>query len=109
LDDTGEQVPMARRAVSGAWTVRQTEDEVRAVNQRAKGQQAAAAEPSAKSPAGTARAGVDPDTAAATRELEVALGTRVEIRRQGAAGQVVIHFYSEEELNGIYDHLTRGA
>ena len=53
-------------------------------------------------------ASVDPTVhTAAVAALEEALGTRVEIRRRGEGGQLVLHFYSEEELNAIYKRLTK--
>lgn len=36
------------------------------------------------------------------------LGTRVEVIRQGAGGRLVIHFYSEEQLESIYQALAHG-
>lgn len=38
-----------------------------------------------------------------------ALGTRVELVRSGAGGRLVIHFYSDEQLQSIYDGLTRSS
>jgi ParB family chromosome partitioning protein len=39
-----------------------------------------------------------------------ALGTRVKlVRSRGGGGRLVIHFYSDEELQGIYEALARGA
>ena len=52
--------------------------------------------------------GLDPDTAAAVRELESVLGTRVAIRRRKEGSELVLFFYSEEELAALYDRLTRG-
>ncbi len=108
LDDPARQLSVAHRAIAGGWTVRQIEAEVRLITQPTPAPNAA---PPATAVAGTSgRPGqddsVDPDTAAAAAALEEALGTRVEIRRRGAGGQLVLHFYSEEELSGLFDRLV---
>ncbi len=46
-----------------------------------------------------------PELKAVESALRDLLGTRVEIRTKGRGGQIVIHFYSEEELEGIYNLL----
>ena len=47
----------------------------------------------------------------AEKELESqfrqALSTKVRLRRQGEGGRLVIYFYSEEELEALYDHIVR--
>ncbi len=49
----------------------------------------------------------DVHTRAAEEQLHLALGTRVEIVRKGKGGRVQIAFKSEDELQRIYEHLTR--
>lgn len=44
---------------------------------------------------------IDPELLALTEKLEQALGTKVDIKRSGRAGQIMIKFYSDEELNGL--------
>lgn len=100
LAEPADQLAMARRVVAEEWTVRRTEEEVRVAVDRPAG---GAAVPRRRK--GQAQA-LDPDTMAAVRDLEGALGTRVELRRRGAGGQVVIHYYSEEELAALYDRLV---
>jgi ParB family chromosome partitioning protein len=99
IEDPEAQLAAARRAIAGGWTVRRTEAEARRMSERAAG-------PRNRKRRTDRPTALDPDTAAAQRALEEALGTRVEIRRSGDGGQVVIHFYSEEELAAIYDHLA---
>jgi len=45
-----------------------------------------------------------------TRALEArfreALGTKVQLKRSGAGGQITIHFYSEEELQALYEYIV---
>lgn len=48
-----------------------------------------------------------PETAALENELRSSLGTKVELFRSRKGGKVVIHFYSEEQLQGICDALLR--
>ncbi len=49
---------------------------------------------------------VDPYLDSLANELKGRLGTRVEIRRRGSGGSIVIHFYSDQELDRILDLLT---
>jgi ParB family chromosome partitioning protein len=91
------QALLAERAASEGWTVRRVEAEARAASGDA---------PAAPPLAPSGGPVLDPDTADAVRTLESALGTRVEIRRRGAGGQLVVWFYAEEELAALYDRLT---
>ena len=47
-----------------------------------------------------------PNTQAIEDALRAALGTRVKLFRSAKGGRLVIHFYSEEQLSGLYDLLT---
>jgi ParB family chromosome partitioning protein len=51
-----------------------------------------------------------PETLPQTRALETrfreVLGTKVNLTRSGEGGRIVIHFYSEEELDAIYQHIV---
>jgi ParB family chromosome partitioning protein len=38
--------------------------------------------------------------------LKRSLGTKVEIRKKGNQGRIVIHFYSDQELDRLLDHLS---
>lgn len=100
LNDPSAQIATAKRALLDGWSVRRTEAEVRRLIEPL----VAAAAPPPRDPA-AAGAPADADTRAAAQALEGALGTRVEIRRKGDAGQVIIHFYAEEELTALYDRL----
>jgi ParB family chromosome partitioning protein len=103
VSDEAEQLRFARRAITESWTVRRTEAAVREWSERM------ADGPAAGSAASTRDASPresDPDTLAAARALEEALGTKVEIRRAGGRGRLVIHFYSEEDLSALYDRLV---
>lgn len=48
----------------------------------------------------------DPETRAMENRIAAALGTKVEIRRHGGAGQITIKFFSNEELNVIVDQIS---
>lgn len=55
----------------------------------------------------SARARVkSPDASALEHELMVSLGTKVELFHSRKGGKVVIHFYSEEELQSLRERLT---
>ncbi|MBX6770801.1 MAG: ParB/RepB/Spo0J family partition protein [Chloroflexi bacterium] len=51
----------------------------------------------------------DPETARIEELFREALGTRVDVVRQGKGGRLIIHFYSEEQLQGLYDLLAASA
>lgn len=87
------RLALALRAAKGALTVRQIE-------------RIAAAK--AKAPrAGVAAAELDANTRAALEELERELGTRVLLRppRGKKAGQLVVEYYDDSHLMGLYDRL----
>lgn len=88
-----QQASALRVIVSRDLNVRQAEELVRQMDQ----------EPS---PRKKAKSGVDePQMADLARQLEGALGTKVDLRRTKRGGQVIIHYYSDEELNAIADRL----
>jgi hypothetical protein len=49
----------------------------------------------------------DPNRQAALDELQKHVGTRVSLHMpsKGRPGQLIIEFYDEEQLNGLYDRL----
>jgi ParB family chromosome partitioning protein len=51
----------------------------------------------------------DPNRKAALDELQKHIGTRVTLHMptRGHAGQLILDFYDEEQLNGLYEHLMR--
>ena len=50
---------------------------------------------------------LDPNVRAAVLELERTLGTRVKIVAKGSSGRIEIRYYSETDLNRIYDWILR--
>jgi ParB family chromosome partitioning protein len=99
LDD-GEAIQRAAdQVVARELTVRQTEELVR----RLQSADAARAVVAAAEPAD------DPDVSY-TRRLEEAfrdaLGTKVSLSRGRRGGKLVVHFYSDEELNAIYEQIV---
>jgi hypothetical protein len=52
-------------------------------------------------------AALDPNRQAALDELQQHLGTRVMLQMpaKGRAGQLILEFYDEEQLNGLYERL----
>lgn len=51
----------------------------------------------------------DPEIAAAAEELEQTLGTKVRIKKTGAAGRIEIEFYSAEEFTALCRRIVRGS
>jgi ParB family chromosome partitioning protein len=47
-----------------------------------------------------------PETRALETRFREALGTKVSLRRSGKRGRLVIHFYSDEELDALYERIV---
>ncbi|MCD6520203.1 MAG: ParB/RepB/Spo0J family partition protein [Anaerolineae bacterium] len=95
LDDPKEQLEAFAQVLEKGLSVRQTEELVR----RRRARQA----PKAAPPRQRTRS---PETEALEREFREALGTKVDLYRSRKGGRLVIHFYSEEELQALYDRLV---
>jgi ParB family chromosome partitioning protein len=90
------QLDIAKRIVAEGLSVRSVETMVKG----AAGEERPAA----------ARRPVDPNVAAAQDSLQKSLGTKVRIAiGRGTAGRIEIHFYSDEELDRLYQILSRSA
>jgi ParB family chromosome partitioning protein len=61
-----------------------------------------------EAPDGGSRGGADPETEHIEEAFRQALGTRVRLLRGRRGGRLVIHFYSDEELQGLYEAIVRG-
>ena len=95
IDDPKLRLDLAQKASRGKLTVRQVE---RMATRRARGKvQGAQSE------------AIDPNRQAAIDELQRHIGTRVSVQMpsKGRAGQLVLEFYDEEQLNGLYERLMR--
>ncbi len=93
-----EQIQFAEKAAAQGYSVREVERLVHQAtkNRPSDGVQASNA-PKEPKP-------IDPNVAAAIRELETALGTRVRIvERTNEKGTIEIEYYSQDDLNRIYD------
>jgi ParB family chromosome partitioning protein len=86
------QVVALQTVLSKDLTVRQTEDLVRRLREPAR--------PPKK------RAEPTPEIKAAESRLREALGTKVRLAPGKKGGRIIIYYYSDEELNDIYDKLT---
>ena len=49
----------------------------------------------------------DPEVEAFKEQLEEFLGTKVDVKREGKSGKIIISFYSQEELNAVLSKLFR--
>src|SRR5262245_32047829 len=92
IDGAGEQRALADRALKYAWSVRQVERVI--ASSRTQSQ------PKKKGHA-------DPNVRAATEKLERSLGTRVRIVHKGKKGRIEIEYYSQEELQRLYELLIK--
>lgn len=104
LSEPAELLSAFAEVVATGLNVRQTEELVR---QRRQGPGLVESIGDAQLPA--APASKDP----AARQIEdlfrEVLGTRVDVVRRGKGGRLVIHFYDEEQLQGLYDLLHRNG
>jgi ParB family chromosome partitioning protein len=92
MSDEGAQRRVAREIVSRGLSVRETE---------------ALARRELNPPAPPLPKRADPNTRAAVNQLKVALGTRVRIIRKGGAGRIEIDFGNEDELQRLFETLTK--
>ncbi len=101
--DEAKQKTLLRAVIEQGMSVRQTEEAARRANESPK-----ASERKATRNAHANRE--EREMPAATRALEsdfrAALGTKVQVFRSRKGGKVVIHFYSEEELEAIYEKIV---
>jgi ParB family chromosome partitioning protein len=87
--DESIAVPLARQASSLGWSVRELEDAARRAQTAPKGKAKSAAPQ-------------DPNIAALERELAERFAARVELAQgRGGRGKLVIHYHSNDELDGI--------
>jgi ParB family chromosome partitioning protein len=91
LESADAQLRAARQILARQLSVRDTE--------KLAGGRRAAERPAAR----------DPHRAALERELAAALGTRVRILPRGRGGRIEIEYYSNEELHGLTERLSRGG
>jgi len=80
-----------KRVIKQALSVRQTEELVRRLNTAPASTQSSRAVP--------------PETRALENRFSQALGTKVKLSRSKRGGRLTIHFYSEEELQSLYEML----
>ena len=92
LADEEEQLLAFHTVVKKRLSVRQTEELVRRL------QSATEASPR--------RSRRFPETEALERHFRDSLGTKVDLHRTRKGGRLVIHFYSEEDLQALYDRLV---
>lgn len=50
-----------------------------------------------------------PDLRALQRKLQEAFGTRIDLRRAKRGGTLIFHFYSDEELDALAEHLLKAG
>jgi ParB family chromosome partitioning protein len=96
LNDTAHMQRLVSQIVEGALSVRQLEEQVRRLNAGSKPQ------PKKRKATGALSA----NTRALEDRMRRALGTKVNLFRTRRGGKVVIHFYSEDELDAIYRRIA---
>ncbi|MEW5985560.1 MAG: ParB/RepB/Spo0J family partition protein [Chloroflexota bacterium] len=96
LPSAEAQLTLMRSIMQHEWSVRQTEEVVKKLLTEEK--------PPTKPPKTIA-----PELADLAGRFEQSLGTRVTIEKGNKGGKVVIHFYSDEELQAIYEAIVKEA
>jgi len=93
LEIAADQRALAEKCLQHDWSVRQLEKMIAHLRP-------------GKSPQ-EAQKRVDPNVKAAVEKLERALGTKVRIVEKRKKGQIEIEYYSQEELQRLYEYLVR--
>jgi ParB family chromosome partitioning protein len=93
LDEPDEQQKLWKAILKRGLNVRQTEETVRRL----------IAGPKPKRPDTSS----SPETKALEEQFRETLGTKVQLFRSKRGGRLVIHFYSEEDLQSLYDLMVR--
>jgi ParB family chromosome partitioning protein len=106
VEDEKQQKALLRQVIDGGLSVRQTEEAARRMNEQPK-----ITDRRPKTADRAVRAAREErEMPAATRALEddfrEALGTKVQVFRSRKGGKIVLYFYSEEELEAIYDKVV---
>jgi len=92
LEDAEEQLLAYRRVLRGKLSVRQTEELVRRLR--------------STPDAPTQETRRSPETVHLEQQFRDSLGTKVDLFRSRKGGRVVIHFYSEEDLQTLYERFV---
>lgn len=86
----GNQAKLYRKALRQNWTVRAVEAAAKLMTVRRYRRRVA-----------------DPQIHAYQEQLQQTLGTKVQVKKSGPTGQIVIDFFSDEELASLVDRLSR--
>ena len=100
LPDSATQIKVANEIVDRLLSVRETEGRVARLMKRS---------PEGRGSGGSAAAAQDPNVRAAEERLCRAFATKVRIVRRGDRGRVEIEFYSDAELDRVYNALLLAA
>jgi ParB family chromosome partitioning protein len=93
LEKAATQKAALQTVLKQGLNVRQTEELVRRLIGRQEQEEAPDRRPS-------------PEVQELESQFREALSTKVSLRRKGKGGQLVIYFYSEEELGALYEHIV---
>lgn len=91
---------LAREVAERGLSVRQTEDLARRMNEA---RAASSASDEDAPPAAPARRQQDADIVALEQRLRETLGTKVQVVHGRRGGRIVIHYFSDDELQGLFE------
>ncbi|HEY65367.1 MAG TPA: ParB/RepB/Spo0J family partition protein [Caldilineae bacterium] len=100
LSDEDDQMAALEEVIRKGYTVRQTEELVRRMLATAK---------TAEKPTDDGEDPLAMETRALEAQFREALGTKVNLSRSRRGGRLVIYFYSEEELQHLYERIVGNA
>jgi ParB family chromosome partitioning protein len=108
IADEKKQNAMLKHVMDSGMSVRQTEEAVRRANISLREEVTEKSKTSrlANRSSSVPRHPSFPDTHSIEEELRRALGTKVELYRSQRGGKIIIEFYSDEELETIYEKLV---
>jgi ParB family chromosome partitioning protein len=92
LSQVTDQITLAKMVIDKGLSVRQTEEMVRRLSAEEKPKQAKRTR--------------SPETEALETDFRHALGTKVNLSRSRRGGRLTIYFYSEEELQALYEQIV---
>jgi ParB family chromosome partitioning protein len=100
LNDLGAILDAAKKIIQGNFSVRQAEMFVTRQADKGKEHKDGSAGSEGKDTE-------DPNVRAAIHALEEVVGTKITIQEHGGKGKIELHFFSQEEMNRLYEGLMR--
>jgi ParB family chromosome partitioning protein len=102
--DEKQQKQLLREVIDQGLSVRQTEEMARRIVEEPKTGVRTAGQSATR--AKREESAMPTATRALEEDFRRALGTKVQVSRSRKGGKIIVHFYSEEELEAIYSQVV---